>query len=462
MAGIFESFGRRQTAPDTKTGPALEEKASVAQSATFVYRTGTEQYQPAGYRNLIKRYQTNAIVRSATKLIAQSVAAIEPIPKIDEKESPRAAQAVKAYLKKPNPMQDRVGFIEDVVGHYVLKGDTFIEFVPGMPGYAEFYSLRPEFFTVRMGRNGFPAAYTYRPSSGASVEFPADIQRGKTNILHIKDFNPNHDIWGAGALEAAERSLATYDSAWDLALSLFKNSAMPAGALKFAPNVVVGQPTPRLSVDQRTNLRKMLDERTGPKNAGKPLILDGGLDWVQFSMNMVDLEAEQIRRAAMRDTALAFGVPPMLLGIPGDNTYANYSEASRAFYRGTVLPVARKIYGSVGRWFAGLTNMPGLELDIDEEKVWALSDELSMLWGRVQSSPILTTNEKREALGYDPVPLGDVLLLPAGQAPLQDIIMGDLGLYGDRSIAGEEEPLDAEVVDDGRAKPRQQIAPPKK
>jgi hypothetical protein len=31
-----------------------------------------------------------------------------------------------------------------------------------------------------------------------------------------------------------------------------------------------------------------------------------------------------------REIALAFGVPPMFLGIPGDNTYSNYAEANRA------------------------------------------------------------------------------------------------------------------------------------
>jgi phage portal protein BeeE len=43
---------------------------------------------------------------------------------------------------------------------------------------------------------------------------------------------------------------------------------------------------------------------------------------------------------AAREIALALGVPPMLLGIPGDNTYSNYQEATRSFWR--VLPEASK------------------------------------------------------------------------------------------------------------------------
>lgn len=52
-----------------------------------------------------------------------------------------------------------------------------------------------------------------------------------------------------------------------------------------------------------------------------------------------DMDFVEARNGAARDIALAFGVPPMLLGIPGDNTYANYQEANRAFYRLTVLPL---------------------------------------------------------------------------------------------------------------------------
>ena len=39
----------------------------------------------------------------------------------------------------------------------------------------------------------------------------------------------------------------------------------------------------------------------------------------------------EAKHVAAREIALALGVPPMLLGIPGDNTYSNYQEATRSF-----------------------------------------------------------------------------------------------------------------------------------
>lgn len=55
------------------------------------------------------------------------------------------------------------------------------------------------------------------------------------------------------------------------------------------------------------------------------------------------MEFQKTKEAAAREIALAYGVPPMLLGIQGDATYVNYQEAHRAFYRLTVLPLATRV-----------------------------------------------------------------------------------------------------------------------
>ena len=63
------------------------------------------------------------------------------------------------------------------------------------------------------------------------------------------------------------------------------------------------------------------------------MILEGGLDWKEMGFSPKDMEFIEAKNAAAREMALAFGVPPMLLGIPGDNTFANYAEANRTFWR---------------------------------------------------------------------------------------------------------------------------------
>jgi HK97 family phage portal protein len=116
----------------------------------------------------------------------------------------------------------------------------------------------------------------------------------------------------------------------------------------------------------------------------------------------------EAKHTAAREIALAFGVPPMLLGIPGDNTYSNYQEANRVFWRQTVLPLAQRVGSSLAQWLAPAFG-EGLRLTIDTDRVEALAADRTMLWERVTEAPFLTLNEKRAAVGYAPVEGGDRL-----------------------------------------------------
>jgi len=100
-----------------------------------------------------------------------------------------------------------------------------------------------------------------------------------------------------------------------------------------------------------------------------------------------------------REIALAFGVPPMLLAIPGDNTYANYQEANRAFWRQSVLPLAARIACALTNWLAPAFG-DGLVFAADTDRVEALASDRAALWERVSNATFLTVNEKRLATGY--------------------------------------------------------------
>jgi phage portal protein BeeE len=115
----------------------------------------------------------------------------------------------------------------------------------------------------------------------------------------------------------------------------------------------------------------------------------------------------------------------MLLGIPGDNTYSNYAEANRTFWRQTVLPLVNRTAKALSAWLApafagadatGVPSATRLELRPDLDAVEALSTEREALWERVRKSDFLTLNEKRAAVGYGEVEGGDRLsgLSPEG------------------------------------------------
>jgi HK97 family phage portal protein len=146
----------------------------------------------------------------------------------------------------------------------------------------------------------------------------------------------------------------------------------------------------------------MESHHVGARNAGRPMLLEGGLDWKPMGFSPSDMEFQKTKEAAAREIAQAFGVPPMLIGIPGDATYANYQEASRAFYRLTVVPLVSRVAANLGHWLAGFTG-ENIVLKPDLDQVPALSQERDQQWARVAEASFLTDAEKRSLLGLPPV-----------------------------------------------------------
>ncbi|MEM9267676.1 MAG: phage portal protein, partial [Pseudomonadota bacterium] len=153
-----------------------------------------------------------------------------------------------------------------------------------------------------------------------------------------------------------------------------------------------------LASDQYSRLVDELEaNHQGARNAGRPMLLEGGLDWKPMGFSPSDMEFQKTKESAAREVALAFGVPPMLLGLPGDATYANYQEANRAFYRLTVLPLVTRVLSEISAWLG--PHFEAAELRADLDNVPALSVEREAMWRRVSDADFLTDTEKRVMLG---------------------------------------------------------------
>ena len=152
--------------------------------------------------------------------------------------------------------------------------------------------------------------------------------------------------------------------------------------------------------DQFERLKTELEEGyQGTERAGRPLLLEGGLDWKSIGISPRDMDFVEAKHVAAREIALAFGVPPMLLGIPGDNTYANLAEANRALYRLTVLPLLARTADALSAWLGAIYGEP-LRLWFDADQIEGLSAERDALWARLAAADFLSDDEKREAVGY--------------------------------------------------------------
>ena len=210
----------------------------------------------------------------------------------------------------------------------------------------------------------------------------------------IRSFHPADDHYGAGCLAAADQAVAIHNAAANWNRALLENAARPSGALVYDAGGEAGG----LTTEQFDRLRTELAQAfSGETNAGRPMLLEGGLKWQSLSLSPADMDFATLKAAAARDIALAFGVPPMLLGLPGDSTYSNYREANRALWRLTLLPLAGKILAALHEGLATWFDTAG-PLAIDLDRVPALAEDRQALWTQVSSADFLTADEKRTML----------------------------------------------------------------
>ena len=384
-----------------------ERKASRTARLIALDTGGRARWTPRDYTALTRAgYQSNAIVHRAVRLIAEAIGSLSFV--LYDGAAELTAHPLLDLLARPNPRQDGASLLEALSAHLLLSGNGYVEAVAldgqGGPTVRELYALRPDRMKVVPGPDGWPQAYEYTVG-GTTVRF--DQSASPPPILQLTLFNPLDDYYGLSPLEAAAAAVDTHNAAARWNKALLDNAARPSGAL------VYDGPEGAIMADaQFERLKKELDNQyQGPANAGRPLLLEGGLDWKAMSLTPKDMDFMEAKNAAAREIALAFGVPPMLLAIPGDNTYSNYQEANRVFWRQTVLPLGSRIASALAHWLAPAFGA-GLSLAIDTDRIDALSPDRAALWDRVTRAPFLTVNEKRAATGYGALAGGDRLESP--------------------------------------------------
>jgi HK97 family phage portal protein len=300
-------------------------------------------------------------------------------------------------IARPNGAQGRAELFEALYAQLLLSGNGYLEAVGGEAGLpVELHVLRSDRMSLVPGPDGWPVAYEY--AVGAKRHRFA-VGSGVTPICHVKNFHPQDDHYGFSPMQAAATAVDVHNSASRWSKALLDNAARPSGAIVYKGSD--GAAT--LGADQYDRLlSEMESHHQGAANAGRPMLLEGGLDWKPMGFSPSDMEFQKTKESAAREIALAFGVPPMLMGIPGDATYANYQEANRAFYRLTVVPLVTRIASAVSHWLGEFTG-EAVELRPDLDQVPALSAERDQQWSRVAAADFLTNAEKRALLGLPKV-----------------------------------------------------------
>lgn len=364
---------------------------------SYVHTPGKAVWSSRNYAKFAEEaYRRNVIAYRAVGMVAKGAASVTLLLYGQDRRE-IARHPLLSLLARPNPLQSGSALLETLYCHRLISGNAYIQAVsPSGEAPQELHLLRPDRVQVIAGRFGMPQGYRYKVGEEVT-DFAVDRITGASRILHLKEFHPLDDWYGLSPVEAAAYSIDQHNQAAAWNQSLLQNGARPTGALV----VRTGEGTTgSLSEEQYWRIKQQMDEQfSGAANAGRPLLLEGGLDWREMSLSPKDMDFMEARHASARDIALAFGVPPQLLGIPGDNTYANLAEARLALWEQTILPLISGTLAAISGWLAPLYG-EALHLEADTDDISALAPRRDRIWERMQKADFLNEDEKRAAVGY--------------------------------------------------------------
>lgn len=387
--------------------------SELKQSAAslFVMSPGQPVWTPRDYDSFAKEaYGRNVVAYQAINKIAEAIASVEFLAFKGEIELD--THPLLDLIERPNPMQSKSDYIIAKIGYLMISGNSYEERVTVGSNIRELYQMRPDRMKVIPSARGVPHAYRHT-INGHTQDWEVDPATLHSDLRHLKLFNPTNDWYGMAPVEAGAYAIDQVNEAMAWMQGLLQNSARPSGAL-----VTKGETT--LEAEPFARLKQQIETQySGAKNAGRPMLLEGGLDWKQMGMSPTDMGIIEAKFSAARDVSLAFGVPPQLLGIPGDSTYSNYKEARLAFWEDTVLPLLKMILSDWNAWFGQIYQ--GITIKANFDEIPAIVEKRLQLWDMADKSTDLTIDERRKIKGYDPLPngLGAVILVGSAQITLE-------------------------------------------
>lgn len=196
-----------------------------------------------------------------------------------------------------------------------------------------------------------------------------------------------------GLAMATERSQA----------ALHANGMRPSGTYTVDGN---------LNAEQHERLSQFIKKRSGPDNAGTPLILDRSAKWFNTAVSGVDAQQVETRRLQIEEICRAYGVFPIMVGHSDKSaTFASSEAFFAAHVKHTLAPWHRAWTQRIDEML--LDGAGPLFAEFDTRYMTAGSMKDRAQWARTMTEMgIYTRNEIRDEEGKDPLPGLDEPLTP--------------------------------------------------
>lgn len=347
-------------------------------------------------------------VWACVRLLSESVSTL-PL-KIYERQSDGSRKpaiqhpAYQVLCRRPNLEMTPSRFMLMLVASICLRGNGFVEKKMIGNKLVSLVPLLPQNMVVKRLDNG-SLQYTYTESNSQRVIPPK-------NIMHIRGFGLD-GVCGMMPMMTGRDVIGAAMAVEESAAKIFENGLQSSGFLSAET---------ALDNDQRERLRGYMQAFTGSRNAGKIMVLEGGLKYQNVTMNPEAAQMLESRAFSIEEICRWFRVPPFMVGhADKQSSWASSVEGMNLqFLTNTLRPLLVNIEQEISRCL----------LDGDEDLFAEFSVEGLLRADSAGRSAYYTTalqngwmsrNDVRRLENMPPIEGGDLYTVQLNLTPLEDL-----------------------------------------
>lgn len=310
----------------------------------------------------------------------------------------------KVLAESPNADQTPMDFWEFVVLSLELWGNAYARKVMSGEEVIALVPVTPDAVAVSRRSDG---RLLYRFSDeGRYYELTEE------GMFHIRGFGGG-TLGGMSTLSFARHSFGLAQAIEKAAGGTFANGLRPSGLLKFAQFLTKEQ---REVAEQR-----MVEKFVGAVNAGRPMVLEGGTEWQQLTINPEDAQMLESRAFSVEDICRFFGVPPFMVGHTEKSTSwgTGLEQQLQGFQKFTLRRRLKRIEQAISKQLLSPAERLKLRPKFNVEGLLrADSKARSDFYAAMIRNGIMTVNEVRALENLPPIEGGDVARTQSQNIPL--------------------------------------------
>ena len=373
-------------------------------------------------------YKSVGTLAKVVDLIADQVSTLRPIINVGGQPIDENAPIYR-LLQRPGHGRDRRRLIKEVTVQELVTGTGLL----CLFGNVRYAPVTIDMFATRHmttveGHDGWPQTYQINEPRRS---FVFNRQEWRNDMRYLADefselmviFDSAGDNKGVGLsrLQAVRTDVDLKLSSLQHNTSLMQRGATLSGILNFK-----GALSPETAAAIEQDMRRKM---TGAANAGG-VLLTGGSD-VEFKPLMQsnkDMDWANLVNSVDDAIVARYNVPTTLFNNSAQ-TYDNFRVAWEQFYEQAVLPTFDRVYSALGN---ALSMRLGQEIVFTHDKlaIETLAAKAVDRATKLSSAQLITTNEARSLVGYEPMIGGDQVLGPPGMEPLYEDVWTDLVAAG--------------------------------